>query len=87
MRTNPFRLLLALCAVLCIGLACCHKATPHSVTLTWEAPQAVTGVSVVGYNVYRSTASGRQFVRIASRVPGPRMKIAWWSVATLISTL
>jgi fibronectin type 3 domain-containing protein len=51
--------------------ACCHKASPHSVTLTWEAPQVVPGVLVVGYNVYRSTTSGRQFVKIASRVPGP----------------
>jgi len=33
----------------------------------WEAPAA----PVVGYNVYRSTTSGKQFVKIASRVPGP----------------
>ncbi len=71
MRTNSSRLLLVVCALLCIGLACCHKAPPHSVTLMWEAPPAVPGVSVVGYNVYRSTTSGNQFVKIASRVPGP----------------
>ena len=71
MRTDPFRLLLAVCALLCIGLECCHKAAPHTVTLGWEAPPAVPGVSVVGYNVYRSTTSGRQFVKIATRVPGP----------------
>lgn len=71
MRTNPSRLLLALCTLLCIGLACCHKATPHSVTLTWDVPPAAPGVSVVGYNVYRSTTSGNQFVKIASRVPAP----------------
>jgi fibronectin type 3 domain-containing protein len=71
MRTKPFRPLLVLCALLCVGLACCHKAPPHSVTLRWEAPPAVPGVSVVGYNVYRSTTSGRQFVKIATRVPGP----------------
>jgi fibronectin type 3 domain-containing protein len=70
MRTNPSRLLLAVCALLCIGLACCHKA-PHSVTLNWQAPPATPGVSVVGYNVYRSTTSGNQFVKIASRVPNP----------------
>ncbi len=62
----------ALCAVLCVGLACCYKARPHSVTLTWEAPRAVPGISVVGYNVYRSTTSGGQFVKIASRVSEPR---------------
>jgi fibronectin type 3 domain-containing protein len=71
MRTNPSRFLLAACALLCLGLACCHKAPPHSVTLRWEAPPAAPGVSVVAYNVYRSTTSGGQFVRIASRVQGP----------------
>jgi endo-1,4-beta-xylanase len=71
MRTNPTRLLLAVCALLCLGLACFHKAPSHGVTLTWEAPPAVPGVSVVSYNVYRSATSGRQFVKIASRVPGP----------------
>jgi len=37
----------------------------------WEAPQSVPGVSVVGYNVYRSTTSDGRFVKIASRVPSP----------------
>jgi hypothetical protein len=87
MRNRPYRLLVVVCGLLCLSLGGCHKAPLHWVTLKWEAPAASPGVSVVGYNVYRSTASGRQFVRIASRVPGPRMKIAWWSVATLISTL
>lgn len=71
MRTNPFRLLLSVCALFCVGLACCHKAPPHGVTLMWEAAPAAAGVSVVGYNVYRSTTSSKQFVKIASRVPGP----------------
>lgn len=71
MRTNPSWISLAVGALLCLGFACCHKAQPHSVTLTWQAPPAVVGVSVVGYNVYRSTTSGAQFVKIASRVAGP----------------
>ncbi len=71
MRTNPFRLLLAVVALLCIVLACCHKTQPHSVTLRWDAPQPVPGVSIVAYNVYRSTTSGGQFVKLASRVQGP----------------
>ena len=71
MRTDPFRLLLAVCALLCFGLASCHKAPLHGVKLMWEAPPAAPGVSVVGYNVYRSTTSGKQFVKIASRVQGP----------------
>ena len=71
MKTHPSRLLLAVSALLCVGLACCHKASPHSVTLTWQSPPAVPGISIVGYNVYRSTTSGGQFVKLASRVPGP----------------
>jgi fibronectin type 3 domain-containing protein len=71
MRADPSRFVLALIALLCLGFACCHKAQPHWVTLTWEAPRATAGVSVVGYNVYRSTTSGGPFVKLASRVPGP----------------
>jgi fibronectin type 3 domain-containing protein len=71
MRTNPFRFLLAVSALLCIGLACCHKRPAHCVMLTWEAPPSAPGVSVAGYNVYRSATSGQQFVKIACRVPGP----------------
>jgi len=58
------------CVLLCIGITSCRKAH-HSVTLTWEAPRAIAGVSVVGYNIYRSTTSGGPFVALASRVPGP----------------
>jgi fibronectin type 3 domain-containing protein len=71
MSTNSSRLALAVCALLCTGLACCRKAPPHSVTLTWDPPRAVAGGTVVGYNVYRSTTSGGGFVKLASRVPGP----------------
>lgn len=71
MRTSSSRLSLAVCALFCLGLAGCYKAAPHWVTLTWEAPPAAPGVSVVGYNVYRSTTSGMQFVRLASHVPRP----------------
>jgi len=68
MRSTPFRFLLVLCALLCIGLVCCQK-TPHHVTLTWQPPPPIPGVSVVSYNVYRSTTSGGPFVKLASRVP------------------
>ncbi len=68
MRTNSF---LALSGVLYVGLACGCKARPHSVTLNWQAPPPAPGISIVGYNVYRSTTSGGPFVRLASRVSGP----------------
>jgi fibronectin type 3 domain-containing protein len=71
MRFDTFRLLLAMCALLCASLAGCHKGPPHGVTLTWEAPRAAPGVSVAGYNVYRSTSAGGPYVKLASRVPGP----------------
>jgi hypothetical protein len=69
--SNPPRFLLAICALFCLGLACSPKSSSHRVTLSWKAPRAVPGVSIAGYNVYRSTVSGQEFVRLASRVPGP----------------
>ena len=41
----------------------------HRVNLNWQAPAAKPGVTVKSYNVYRSTTSGRQYVKIASGVP------------------
>lgn len=70
MRIKVIRILLAMCALLCLGLASCHKG-PHSVTLNWHGSPATRGVSVVGYNVYRSTTSGGPFVMLASRVSEP----------------
>ena len=61
---------LAFCTLLCLGLACTNKT--HSVTLTWQAPAPVPGVTTVGYNLYRSTTSGGPFVKLASNLPGPR---------------
>ena len=52
-----------------MALAGCHKA--HSVTLRWQPPLTQAGVSIVGYNVYRSTVSGRQFALLASHVARP----------------
>jgi len=63
--------LLSIFLVFSVSLVDCRKAQPHSVTLTWNAPPASQGVSVVGYNVYRSTTSGGPFVKLASRVPNP----------------
>lgn len=40
-----------------IGLT---NGTPHLVTITWNAGTPVAGVTVAGYNIYRSTTSGAQ---------------------------
>ena len=68
-RAGIAALLLGLVALVVIGLMRTHRsAEPHSVTLTWQAPQAVSGVVVVSYNVYRHTSEGESFVRIATHV-------------------
>ena len=63
---KPSRFLLA-AAALAIGAGCSHKG-PHSVTLRWNPPP---GVSVAGYNLYRSTTSGGDFAKLAGPLPGP----------------
>jgi fibronectin type 3 domain-containing protein len=40
---------------------------PHSVTLSWAASNSA---GVAGYNVYRSTVSGRSYARITSSPDG-----------------
>jgi hypothetical protein len=67
---NSLRWRLAFCTLLCLGLACSNKT--HRVTLTWQAPAPVPGVSIVGYNLYRSTTSGGPFVRLASNLTALR---------------
>src|ERR1700736_2671405 len=65
---RPFRL--SFCMLICLSLSGCKKK-PHSVTLNWQAPPPVRGVSIVNYNLYRSTTSGKGFVLLASKIPGP----------------
>jgi hypothetical protein len=64
--SNSLRWRLAFCTLLCFSLAGCSGT--HSVTLTWQAPAPVLGVTVVGYNLYRSTTSGGPFVKLASNL-------------------
>ena len=65
-------MLLGAVALLILATAWLHRRIePHSVTLSWQAPPPKTGVNVAGYNVYRRTADGGQFVRIAERVSSP----------------
>jgi hypothetical protein len=73
-RRNRQRALLGLLTLLAVSLVWWShqkRTQPHSVTLTWRAPSPQNGVTVAGYNVYRSTGEGSEFVRIATRVPGP----------------
>jgi fibronectin type 3 domain-containing protein len=48
-----------------------HRVEPHSVTLTWHAPAPRSGVTLVGYNVYRRTAESELFIKIAEKIQGP----------------
>jgi hypothetical protein len=70
------RLLLAACALICVGLAFCYKAPPHSVNAHVGSTLAVPGAWVVGYNSYRSTT--RPWAIRENRLPSSlvyRMKI------------
>ena len=66
------KLLALVVALLLIGPVSCHKNQPQTVTLTWKPSASVPGVTVVGYNVYRSTTPGGPYVLLASGVPEPR---------------
>jgi fibronectin type 3 domain-containing protein len=44
------------------------KPTPHAITLIWNSPAPVEGVTLTGYNVYRSTTAGGPYVPIAFNV-------------------
>ena len=47
-------------------VGCSHK--PHYVTLTWQPPQPVSGVTIVSYNIYRSTRQGGPYVLLATSI-------------------
>jgi|SRR5450755_512638 len=68
-KAKSIQLLLTI-GVLLGALAGCHQG-PHSVTLKWEAPPPVAGVTIGGYNIYRSTTSGGPFVKLVSGVSAP----------------
>ena len=53
-----------------VVLAVVGRQPSHSVTLNWRSPMPVKGVTVVGYNVYRSVTIGGPYARIASGVTG-----------------
>ena len=66
MKGFQARVVLLLILVTIFVLSC--EKDHHRVTLTWQAPAPIPGVTVVGYNVYRSDVSGRGYVRIAARI-------------------
>ena len=51
-----------------------HRTTHHSVSLSWHSAVPKPGVTVVGYNIYRSVNSGGPYVRLASGVTGLRYR-------------
>jgi fibronectin type 3 domain-containing protein len=53
-----------------VVFAVVHRPAAHNVALSWRSPTPVNGMTVVGYNVYRSVTPGGPYVRIASRVAG-----------------
>lgn len=68
----PLSVVAVLAVVVIVWLVSGSRELPsHSVTLSWNAPRLGPGVVLAGYNVYRRTAEGGPFVRIAERVAGP----------------
>jgi fibronectin type 3 domain-containing protein len=67
------RVALILLALALLPNFACHRQTtgPHRVTLTWKAPPAVAGTTIVGYNIYRRPSDVASFVKIATGVKGP----------------
>ncbi len=48
--------------ILLVLVTSCMAQTVHQATLIWVAPAAQTGITVSGYNIYRSTTSGGQII-------------------------
>jgi hypothetical protein len=64
------RFLLLTVILVAVALAGCNgNVQEHSVTLSWRPSPSTQESLVTGYNVYRRTAQGTSFVRIATNVP------------------
>ena len=74
MRVVRIGVLLVVFVALLIGARMwLHRGVrPHRVSLSWQTPPPAQGITVVGYNLYRSTRSGTQYARIATRVTSRR---------------
>ena len=63
-----------LAIVVVLVSAVIDRPTAHSVSLTWNAPAPVEGVTITGYNIYRSTTAGGPYVPISFHVSGTAYK-------------
>jgi fibronectin type 3 domain-containing protein len=59
---------LILATLVVVVSAVIDQPTSHSVALTWSAPAPVDGVTIAGYNIYRSTTAGGPYIPIAFHV-------------------
>ena len=70
LRRKDLRLLLGVLALLAAGsMLNCQGTESPRVRLTWQSPMPQSGVSIVGYNVYRRTPESESFIKIAEKVP------------------
>ena len=72
MRRNRILLIavgaIFLATTLAMVSAMLDRPTTHSITLTWNSPAPVDGVTLTGYNLYRSTTAGGPYVPIGFNV-------------------
>lgn len=58
--------------LLLVAVSCVHNTeksrTPHKVSLNWQSATGAGGKAVAGYNVYRGTASGGPYAKLAGVV-------------------
>jgi hypothetical protein len=60
-----------LMALSILGLAGFHEPPKaHSITVTWKASASTHDATIVGYNVYRRTATTAPYDKIASQIAG-----------------
>jgi fibronectin type 3 domain-containing protein len=70
----PTLLIIAVVIAGFVGWVAFHAMStpkPHSVVLHWMPPKPTPGMTVIGYNVYRSTTPAGPYVKIAALVADP----------------
>ena len=61
-----YGLVLLLCSGFTLGAIAAPQAASHSVTLTWTPDTQPADVTIVSWNIYRSTISGGPYTELAS---------------------